>query len=148
MKPSYLSCLYPHFSAQQNAVKGDNHEWLYVWTTLVSCPVAVMPDSGQRWSGSVSPTVRASTPPGQVSQIYFRKKESFFDFYKIILFGHLIRSNKGLFDKINPIPTKIIAKISCDCLKILIYSSISDKDTGKFKDMYKGQDDKGNLIIW
>lgn len=64
------------------------------------------------------------------------------------MFGHLIRSNKGLFDKINPIPTKIIAKISCDCLKILIYSSISDKDTGKFKDMYKGQDDKGNLIIW
>lgn len=49
---------------------------------------------------------------------------------------------------INHIPTKIIAKISCDCLKILIYSSISDKDTGKFKDMYKGQDDKGNLIIW
>lgn len=60
----------------------------------------------------------------------------------------MIRSNKGLFDKINHIPTKIIAKISCDCFKILIYSSTSDKDTGKFKDMYKGQDDKGNLIIW
>lgn len=64
MKPSYLSCLYPHFSAQQNAVKGDSREWWYVWTMPVSCPVAVMLDSGPPWSGSVSPTVRASTPPG------------------------------------------------------------------------------------
>lgn len=97
-----------------------------------------MLDFGLRWLGSVSFIVRVSIFLGQVSQIYFRKKELFFDFYKIILVGYLIRSYKSFFDKINYILIKIIVKIFCDCFKILIYSFILDKDFGKFKDMYKG----------